>query len=106
MPAGSRRYKRSEAFDGEIGQQVEIDRRGESEAVQTVEHAAVAGNETRSVLDAEVALDGAHRDVAEEAGEGHDCSHDRRVRRRQRREIGGEKIEGESSREPAADRTF
>ena len=43
------------------------DRRREDEAVEPVENAAMAGQDRAGILDAEVALDRRHRDVADEA---------------------------------------
>src|SRR5689334_7502080 len=65
-------------------------RRGVGEAVDTVEHAAMAGQELARILQAEIALQRRDRDVADEAGDTEKGAQDRGVAQIDRREPGTE----------------
>src|SRR4051812_11688209 len=69
--------------DEKEAHEVEEDRGGEAERIDAVEHASVPLDEAAEVLHAAVALDGRHREAAEESEEGDGQRHGRRLPRRE-----------------------
>src|SRR5437868_4504615 len=66
-----------------IAHVVEEERRGVAKRIDAVEHAAVTGDRRAEILDAKVALDGAHHRAAAEARHRDDQRHQQRLLHRE-----------------------
>src|ERR1700741_2142861 len=89
--------------EAEEGQEVEIERRGEDQAVEPVEDAAVPGNEVGGVLHPDVALDRGYGDVAGEPRHRQGDGDDPQAQAVQRRQPGRGRQDQDGGQDPAAD---